>query len=166
MKIRNYSLREVSDHDHVWLVELHNDPEVLRNLTNPNAITLEEHLSWWNRTLRDTSQKRLIFTVDDEKVGFTKFYSIDRTNKNCVLGADIHKEFRGRGYAKHMWQLMLDYCRSIGMHRVSLTTAEYSTVGQRVYRNLGFIEEGRLKSSLYRDGQFFDQICMYKILGE
>lgn len=166
MKIRNYSLREVSDHDHVWLVELHNDPEVLRNLTNPNAITLEEHLSWWNRTLRDASQKRLIFTVDDEKVGFAKFYSIDRTNRNCVLGADIKKDFRGKGYAKFMWSLMLDHCKDIGMHRVSLTTAEYNTVGQRVYRNLGFIEEGRLKSSLYRDGQFFDQICMYKILGE
>jgi len=157
-------LRDVTDDDHEWLVDLHNDPEVLKNLTNPNPITLSQHLRWWEKISKDNSQERKIFEVNSKKVGFAKFYNIDLTNKNCVLGADIHRNFRGKGYAKFMWSLMLDHCKNMKLHRVSLTTAEYNLIGQKVYRNLGFVEEGKLISSLYRDEKFYDQICMYKIL--
>lgn len=164
MKDHKFSLRDVTDEDHQWLVDLHNDPIVLRNLTHPNPIDIKKHMSWWNKIQKDSSQKRLIFLVDEQRVGFVKFYSIDQTNKNCVLGADIHKDFRGMGYAKAMWSLMLDLCKSWNLHRVSLTTAEYNLIGQRVYKGLGFIEEGKMVSSLFREDKFFDQICMYKIL--
>lgn len=157
-------LRKVKEEDHEWLVELHNDPEVLKNLTNPNQITLDEHLAWWNRISKDKSQLRLIFEVDGIRTGFTKFYSIDLTNKNCVLGADIHKSYRGKGLAKPMWNLMIDLCYSdLDMHRISLTTAEYNSIARKVYADVGFKEEGRLKESLFRDGKFWDQICMYML---
>lgn len=157
-------LRGVMPDDHEWLVELHNDPLVLHNLTDPSPITMDQHMAWWERTIGDPKQLRLIFTVDGKRVGFTKFYAIDRANRNCVLGADIHKDHRGKGYARSMWAMMLNVSFiSLGMHRVSLTTAEYNEVGQRVYRGLGFKEEGRLVKSLYRDEAFHDQICMYML---
>lgn len=157
-------LAPVKDDDHEWLVSLHNDPEVLRNITNPQPVTLEQHLAWWEKVRHDPKELRLIFVHDGCKVGFTKFYQIDRTNQNCVLGADIRAMFRGQGYAKFMWALMLNKCfYELGMHRVSLTTAAYNVVGQRVYRGLGFKDEGRLVQSLYRDGTFHDQICMYML---
>lgn len=160
-------LRAVTDADHKWLVELHNDPEVLRNLTHPQPITLEQHLAWWESTRIDPKQLRLIFTVDNQPVGFTKFYNIDRVNRNVVLGADIHKDHRGKGYAKNMWAMMLNVSVfSLQMYRMSLTTAEYNAIGQRVYRGLGFKEEGRLVKSLYRDGEFHDQLCMYILADE
>jgi RimJ/RimL family protein N-acetyltransferase len=157
-------LRSVEPGDHEWLVELHNDPEVLHNLTDPQPITMDQHMAWWDRTCIDPQQLRLIFTVNDERVGFTKFYNIDRVNHNCVLGADIHHDHRGKGYAKNMWAMMLNVSfLSLQMYRVSLTTAEYNAIGQRVYRALGFKEEGRLVKSLYRDGAFHDQLCMYML---
>lgn len=158
------NLRGVNDDDHRWLVELHNDPEVLRNLTHPDPITLAQHMAWWDTIRGNSSEARFIFTVDGVRVGFTKFYNIDRTNRNCVLGADIHKDHRGKGYAKDMWAMMLNVSfLSLSMHRVSLTTAAYNNIGQRVYRGLGFREEGRQVQSLQRDGQFHDQICMYML---
>lgn len=162
----NVALRPVTDDDHFFffLVDLHNDPEVLHNLTHPLSITLAQHVAWWDRISHDPRQLRLIFTVDKERAGFTKFYDIDRTNNNCVLGADIHKDFRGRGLARPMWELMLHACfENMGLHRVSLTTASYNNIGQRVYRGLGFREEGRLVQSLYRDGTYHDQICMFML---
>jgi RimJ/RimL family protein N-acetyltransferase len=159
-----FKLREVQPYDHEWLVDLHNDPQVLQNLTNPNAITLDQHMSWWNSVKDNPSQIRLIFEVDGNKAGFTKFYSIDNTNRNCVLGADLHVAYRGKGLAKHMWKLMIDFCYAdLDLHRVSLTTAEYNAIAIRTYLGLGFKEEGRLKQSLYRNNKFWDQICMYKI---
>jgi len=157
----HYSLREVRDDDHAWLVELHNDPEVLYNLTDPRPITLESHLQWW-KSLNHNSQIRKIFCVDHQPAGFAKFYNVDRTNRNCVLGADLHHHFRGRGLARHMWTLMLRFCfEDLNLHRVSLTTAEYNARARHVYSSLGFREEGRMVASLYRGSKYYDQICMY-----
>lgn len=160
----NMQLRAPADGDHPWLVALHNDPEVLRNLTDPRPITLEQHLGWWYGIRIDPKQLRLVFTVDGDPVGFTKFYNIDRVNNNCVLGADIHKNHRGRGLARLMWAMMLNVSfMSLNLKRVSLTTADYNVIAQRVYNGLGFKEEGRQVKSLHRDGQYHDQICMYML---
>ncbi len=157
-----FSLREVRDSDHEWLVDLHNDPEVLRNLTNPNKISIEDHLKWWSKIQSDPAQIREIFEVDGERVGLTKFYNVDMSNLNCALGADIQRDHRGKGYAKEMWNLMVRKCfDELGLHRVSLTTASYNLIAQKTYKRVGFQEEGRMIDSLYRDGVFHDQICMY-----
>lgn len=153
-------LREIHFIEHSWLVSLHNDPLVLKNL-NDKQITLESHLSWWNHVKEDPKELRLIFTIDDKAAGFTKFYQIDSKNQRCLLGADMHPTHRGRGYAKFMWSLMLQKCfDELDMHYVGLRTAEYNEIGQRVYRSLGFKEEGRLRQSIMYEGNRYDDICM------
>lgn len=141
-------------------MDLHNDPDVLRNVTDPTPITIESHVAWWKS--RGNSERYLIFCVDGERVGFTKFRPIDKVNMNVVLGADIHKDHRGKGYAKQMWHLMLEHSFvDLGMHRASLITAEYNEKAIHVYKKLGFVEEGRNVELLHRDGKFYDAICMY-----
>lgn len=158
----NMLLRAVNDNDHEFLVDLHNDPVVLHNITNPQPITLSQHLSWWKKVSHDRRQLRLIFEVDNQRAGFCKFYDINHVNRNCVLGADLTSQFRNRGLAKYMWQLMLiTSFDGLQLHRVSLTTAEYNTIAQHVYKGLGFKEEGRLIQSLFRDGRYYDQLLMY-----
>lgn len=160
----NMKLRQVADGDHEFLTDLHNDPEVLVNMTHPEPITLDQHFAWWRGIKDDPKQLRLVFEVDGLRTGFTKFYDIDPHNGCCVLGADIHKAYRGSGYAKFMWTLMIERCfNDMSLHRVSLSTAGYNAIGQRVYRSLGFREEGRLIESLYRDGKYHDQLLMYML---
>lgn len=158
----NFSLDIVKDHDHEWLVDLHNDPMVLHNITNPKSISIEEHMSWWNN-LNFNKDKRFIFKVDGLNAGFVKIYNIDYFNKNCVLGADLHKDFRGKKISFYMWKLLLDFVffELKDIHRASLTTAEYNKVAIHLYNKLGFKEEGKLFQSLYRNDKFYDQICMY-----
>lgn len=160
----NMKLRAVDDDDHEWFIDLHNDPEVLKNLTHPEPITRAQHMAWWENVSSDRSQLRLVFTVDDHRVGHVKFYDIDNENHSVALGADIHKMYRGNGYAKHMWALMLNMCfDTMKMNRVWLTTAAYNKIGYRVYKNLGFKEEGKFTQSLFRDNRYHDQLCMYML---
>ena len=156
-----HKLREITNQDHEWLVELHNDPIVLHNLTDPIPISIESHLKWWNN-LDKNKNRRFIFSVNDNRIGVAKIYNIDYNNKNCVLGGDIHKDFRGLGHAKLLWTDLLEYCfEYLNLYRVSLTTAEYNNIAIKVYKDLGFLEEGRLKKSLLRNEVYYDQICMY-----
>ncbi len=160
----NMALRCVHDDDHPWLVALHNDPTVLHNMTHPQPITMDDHMRWWKSIVDTTSQIRMIFTVNNEPVGFAKFYDVDLRNSSCLLGADIHKTFRGQGLAKPMWTLMIRYCfESLLLHRIALTVAEYNLIGLHVYEGLGFTREGHMIQSLSRDGHYFDQICMYML---
>jgi RimJ/RimL family protein N-acetyltransferase len=162
--VDRFKLRYVTDSDHVWLCELHNDPLVLNNVTHPESITLDQHMSWWQKVSNDSGQLRFVFTVDDVAAGFVKFYDVDHTNMNCVLGADLHKSFRGEGLAKEMWRLMLDFAfNQLWLYRVGLTTASFNHIAKRTYDKLGFIEEGKLTNSLFRDGKFHDQIMMYML---
>ena len=150
--------------DHVFLVALHNDPAVLHNLTHPQPITLAQHVAWWARVVDDPKQLRQIYTISGARVGCAKFYDIDEDNRSCVLGADIHKHYRGRGLARPLWTLMLDHCfDTLNLHRVSLTTASYNAVAQHVYTRLGFLVEGRQHAALLRDGVFHDVVCMYML---
>jgi diamine N-acetyltransferase len=160
-----FELRPVDVLDHEWLVELHNDPLVLKNNTDPRSITLTGHLDWWSKTIAGSDRNlRFIFTVDCERAGFAKFIDIDKANKNCYLGADIHSSFRGKGYAKELWTLMLDMCfYDLQLHRVALTTAEFNEVGLHIYKKLGFVEEGRFVQSLLRNGKYYDEILMYML---
>jgi RimJ/RimL family protein N-acetyltransferase len=145
-------------------VDLHNDPVVLRNLTDPSPVTLVSHLKWWEQIKNNPCQLRLIYVVDGERAGLTKFYDIDLNNHSCMLGADLHIDFRNKSLAKPMWKLMLDLCfETMKLHRVSLTTAQFNVPAQRVYSGLGFKEEGRLVQSLFRDGQYYDQVMMYML---
>lgn len=158
----SFYLRPVEETDHEFLVDLHNDPAVLHNLTHPSPITMEQHLRWWEKTKSDRRQLRLVFVAEGQRAGLTKFYDYDAVNQTIVLGADIHKEFRGRGWAKLMWTLMLERCfDGFNVWRASLTTAEYNEKGHHIYGSLGFRDEGRLKESLLRDDKRYDQICMY-----
>lgn len=158
-----FQLREVEDSDHAFLVDLHNDASVLINMTDPRPITLESHMRWWGNLNRATDPK-FIFLVDGVRAGFCKFYNIDLQNNSCVLGADLHRDFRGKKLSYKMWQFMLDHAFStLKLHRVSLTTADYNTRARRVYEKLGFREEGMMKESLLRNERYHDQICMFML---
>jgi len=160
-KLKSLSLRNITNDDLQWLVDLHNDPLVLRNVTDPNPIDMVDQKKWFTSINENPRQERMIFEIRGRPAGIAKFYDIDQTNHCCVLGADLHKDFRGKKLSKFMWNLMLDYCfNQLHMHRVSLTVAEYNVIAKHVYSSLGFKEEGRLCQSLYRDGHYFDQVCM------
>jgi RimJ/RimL family protein N-acetyltransferase len=159
-------LRPIEDRldEHEWLLSVHNDPEVLKFLTHPHSVSLTEHMEWFKHISRHENSEAFIAENDGVRFGITKFYQLDHDNGSCGLGANIHKDHRGKGYAKPMWSLMLDRCFNFyKFHRVWLTTAEYNIVGHKIYSSLGFIEEGRQIQSLNRNGRYYDQICMYML---
>lgn len=153
-----HELRLVDDRDHEFLVELHNDPLVLHNHTDPRPITLSSHMAWWS-SHRQRNEEHCVFLVDNAHAGFCKF-TFDAANNSVCLGADLHTLHRGRGLARPMWILMLERVFKQGVHRAWLTVAEYNHIGRNVYASLGFKVEGRLEQSLYRGGAYHDQIVM------
>lgn len=144
-----------------WVRQLHNDSEVLSVLTDTHEVTHEEQKKWFERLSSSTSSKRLVVTMDDVPIGLARLDEIDFINGSTRVGLDIHKDSRGRGYARPAYNLLLNYCfEDLRMNRVYLMVADFNERAYSLYKKLGFIEEGKMREALLRNGSHHDYIIM------
>ncbi len=100
--------------------------------------------------------------ADDAVIGRIGFHRYRVTHRS----ADIHigigdAAYRGRGLGREAMALAVDYAfREMDLHRVGLTAFANNEPAVRLYRKLGFVEEGSWRQFLRRDGVNHDVIVM------
>jgi RimJ/RimL family protein N-acetyltransferase len=71
-------------------------------------------------------------------------------HRNLTLGISLAPGFRGKGYGGEAINWGLDWAfRYAGVHRVGLSTFSYNENAIKLYRKLGFVEEGREREAIY-----------------
>lgn len=158
---QGFSFRPLEERDLEWARLLHNDPEVRLMLTDPSAVTRKGQREWF-KSIRDSEKsKRLVVEFGRERVGLVRLDSIDYLNRSVLVGLDIDRRHRGRHYAKRIYAVLLRHLFSkLGMHRAWLKVAGFNARARRLYRELGFREEGVERGALYRFKRFHDYIIM------
>jgi len=87
--------------------------------------------------------------------------------RDVNLGISLVGGYRGKGYGAEAINWALDWgFRWGGYHRIGLTTFSYNTRAIRVYKSLGFVEEGRIRENLYYDRKRYDEILFGMLVGE
>ena len=78
-----------------------------------------------------------------------------------VLGISLATEYRGRGYGSEAinWAMDWGFARA-GLHRIGLRVFEYNSRALKLYKRLGFIEEGRDREALLFERKRWDVINM------
>lgn len=80
-------------------------------------------------------------------------------HRSANIGIALAAAFQGRGYGTESLNWILDWAfRFGGYHRVFLSTVSYNERGLRLYRKLGFVEEGRSRESHWHDRQWYDTV--------
>lgn len=97
---------------------------------------------------------RLRTLADDRLVGYVVLYDIywnlQTANVGIAIGDPAH---RGKGYGRDGMQLILRYAfNELNLHRVGLTVLERNHAARHVYESVGFVVEGILRDTDYRDG--------------
>ncbi|MCM2325658.1 MAG: GNAT family N-acetyltransferase [Candidatus Woesearchaeota archaeon] len=160
-----FYFRKIIEEDLEPLRIMHNDSSTIRMLTDTTQVSVAMQKKWF-MSLDDSSKSRRysICMYEDGKeilLGMMRLDQIDKLNKNMLVGLDIMPKFRGKGYGKASFRLMLDYCFSeLDMHKVTLYTAVYNKVAIGLYTSLGFKEEGVLKEHLLREDGYHDLLVM------
>lgn len=153
--------RQLSADDLEWARLLHNDPEVLGMVTDPHIVTQEEQLAWFDRLSKSPSSRRLVSIINEERVGIVRLDNIDIYNRSVCIGMDIHKDHRGKGFAKPLYKdLVSKLFKQEYHHRIWLLVADYNERAKHIYLQLGFKEEGRARDALYRNGSYHDYLMM------
>ncbi|EMC91444.1 hypothetical protein BAUCODRAFT_152703 [Baudoinia panamericana UAMH 10762] len=84
--------------------------------------------------------------------------------KNRVAGLGIglaDRKHRAKGYGTELMNWMLEYgFMELGLHRIELRVYSFNEKAIKLYRKIGFKEEGRLRKTYFRGGQWYDIILM------
>ncbi|EGO61365.1 hypothetical protein NEUTE1DRAFT_77319 [Neurospora tetrasperma FGSC 2508] len=88
-------------------------------------------------------------------------------HRNAMIGVGIGAEWRGKGYGGEAVDWVLDYgFGRLGLHRIWLAAFEYNERACRLYRNLGFVEEGREREAVLYERKWWDMLRFSMLEGE
>ena len=95
-------------------------------------------------------------------VGLTTFSSLDPDNGSVLFHITIGEHAAwGHGYGGEATALMVEHAfSSLGLHRVALSVFAFNERAVRAYQRVGFVDEGRAREAIWRDGRWWDEIHM------
>jgi RimJ/RimL family protein N-acetyltransferase len=146
------------------LFEWINDSELIRFTNNYRPISEAEQKVWFQSLSERKDQVVLGIEARKEKklIGTCGLYAIERVNRKAELRIKIgNKSYWGRGYGKEAVELLLDYAFSdLNLRRLWLKVLPTNDRALRLYKEVGFKEEGILREDLYIQGGYCDLIVM------
>jgi RimJ/RimL family protein N-acetyltransferase len=166
----DFTLRrpEPADIDALYIQK--NDPEVARLLGGFSTGYSREDLRHWmehHRTRRD----EVLWTIaaaDGACLGHVGLYGIDYRIRTAEFAIMIgERSAQGKGIGRRCTTFVVEYAFSqLNLNRVSLQVLESNERAIKLYRSVGFIEEGRLRQAQYKDGRYLDVVVMSVLRSE
>ena len=161
VKLRGLKIEDVEP-----AYEYMSDPEVLLNLSPgiPYPMTLEREKQWFQSQIE--MKDIYNFAIEDIETGLyiggCGINKIDWKNRVATVGIYIgDKDFRGKGYGTEAMGLLIDFVfKQMNMNRIQLFVFSFNERAIKSYEKSGFIEEGRMKQALYRNGKYYDEVVM------
>ncbi|KAK5116782.1 hypothetical protein LTR62_007456 [Meristemomyces frigidus] len=88
-------------------------------------------------------------------------------HRGAEIGLSIARPYQGQGYGSEAIDWILDWAfLSGGFHRVGIGAFTYNAGAVRLYRRLGFVEEGRLREVMWYAGGWEGCVLMGMLEGE
>lgn len=109
----------------------------------------------------------LVALTDGEPVGFLSASGgrLARNRGVVILSAGVLRDHRGRGVGTRLFEEAEAWGRRTGARRLELTVVTANTGAERLYRRLGYADEGVMRDSLRIGGASFDERLMAKLPG-
>jgi diamine N-acetyltransferase len=165
-------LRELDHSDLTQLNAWRNDKEIIEHLGN-NFLFISGAVDedWFQSYLRDREHAiRLAIITEDagEYIGNVNLTSIHRINRSAEFSILIgEKRYWSRGVGAQATRLMLDHAfRDLNLNRIYLTVVRENTRALRLYKRMGFSEEGCLREAIFKDGSYRDLVAMSVLKSE
>jgi putative acetyltransferase len=109
----------------------------------------------------------LVAEIDGEVVGNAGLHPVGAAQRRkhvMVLGISVESKAQGKGVGKALMAALCDYAdRWAGILRIELTVYPDNERAIALYRQFGFVEEGRHRAYAMRNGQLVDTISMARL---
>jgi RimJ/RimL family protein N-acetyltransferase len=168
MQLTKSLLREWRRGDEPSLVRHANNRNVWINLRDvfPSPYTPADARSWIR--LATTNGLNLVFAIDVDgfAVGAIGVRPGDDVHRHCAeVGYWLGEEYWNRGIATEAVVATTEYAFNVlGLVRVHAEVFQWNTASMRVLEKAGYLREGVLRKSVYKDKQWVDEIVYARIV--
>jgi RimJ/RimL family protein N-acetyltransferase len=120
-------------------------------------LTSAQQDEWFKSVHNDKKQSMFAIKKDLATIGICGLTNIDFINRKAEISC-YSKDWHEENEYEAISQLVDVGFNSFGLHRIWAETFETHTCHLCVLAKLGFKEEGRLKHSYFKNGQWIDSI--------
>lgn len=165
----NIEIRKWTDNDLENLQKYANNKNISDNLADafPSPYTNEAAVKFLERVSNDTPTKIFAITLDNQAVGSIGFFpDSDIHRKNAAIAYWIAEPFWGKGIAPKAIKSILQYgFINFDVVRIYAKPFGRNINSHKVLEKCGSTLEATLKNSIYKNGQFLDEL-IYSIRKE
>jgi RimJ/RimL family protein N-acetyltransferase len=158
-------LRRIEEKDIDELYLYKNDETIMELLGGFSAGYSRSDIREWIEFHRKKKDELLWIIADCEKdrcLGHVGLYHIDyriRSAEFAILLGD--KNVWRKGIGEKATRYIVDYGFSmLNLNRISLTVLEENNTARKLYRKVGFKEEGILRHAQYKKGKYLNVVLM------
>jgi RimJ/RimL family protein N-acetyltransferase len=145
------------------LPQTHTESDGLKYLPGEFKMTVEQERDFICQRLDNPKMVGFAAVVEERIAALAGAWTQDfrRLAHHAELGVTVVKEFWGLGLGRKMMEVVLDWGARRGLRKMYLQVFDHNDRAIRLYRNMGFVEEGRLREDILRgDGTYGDTIVM------
>lgn len=163
-----YHIRPIEKRDIEVVRLIHNDESVRMQLTDPTVVSVPQQEKWYESLCEsETSSRWVLVRINPHFpdagviMGVFRIDNHDIINGSVMVGLDVAPEWRGNGLSYWAYEFFFSYFfEHLCVNRIYLKVLETNEVARHVYEKLGFIEEGRERKAVFRNGKYVDYILM------
>jgi RimJ/RimL family protein N-acetyltransferase len=164
------TLRELRASDAASLCALLTTEEVSRFISPPPTTVdgFERFIAWTLRQRRAGTYVCFAVTLDstDTAIGIFQLRELEAGFGTAEWGFVIGSAYWGSGVFQEGADLMVDFAfEVVGVHRLEARAAVKNGRGNGALRKIGAVQEGLLRKSFQKDGEYLDQ-ALWTILRE
>lgn len=158
-------LRPVKRSDIKYFLKWYNNPEIVQFLSMYLPMTEAVEEKWIEEI--STNKKTVFFVIEaiennlqKKPIGSCGLNNINCKDRCASFGIAIgEKEFWDDGYGTEAAQLLIEYgFMQLNLHRISSGVYEFNIRSYKMHKKLGFMEEGRSRQEIYKNGKYWDKI--------
>jgi len=154
-------LRPLEEADLEKVLEWRNSDRIRTAMFTDRIITMDEHRAWFERLNKEKNAICKIFELQGRPVGVVNIVQIDRHNHKCSWGFYLGEVDVPRGTGTVMGYLALEYIfETLDIHKLCAEVLAFNTLSIKLHKKLGFVEEGRFKKHVLKNGSYEDVIAM------
>ena len=157
-------LRAIREGDEILAARLENHPDPRSELFYALPSTQPEQADRLRSISKDPNTITLIIcrTENGEAIGQVSFVRIDWVGRMATYYIGIADQVNwGKGFGREATILMLDYAfNTLNLNRIQLHVSTENQRAVKLYKKLGFQEEGTLRQAMYHQGRYVDFYVM------
>lgn len=150
------SIRKLTKDDICFLNSVRNECAE-KYLHDSRTFSIQDSYKWFETTNPDY----YLILYNDVSIGYFRLSNYSSFNKNIYIGADLHKDWRGKGLAYESYCKFIPFIfKKYDLNKLTLEVLSNNLVAKNLYKKLGFIWEGTKRKEIYKNGLYIDSEIM------